>query len=129
MARSSLHLLDLPNEILLNILKKLDNVDVLYSLLGIDNDRVDSLAQQEIFTNTLNFVSNDHNSLIIDSIVDRFCNHILLRIHSNVKCLIVEPVSMERIFLAAHYPNLSELKLYNFQRETTLRYLTGKQVL
>ncbi len=128
MHRSSMHLLDLPNEMLFNILKKLENVDVLYSLIGINNERLDSLAREETFTNTVNFLSNDHNSLIIKSILDRFCNYILSRIHYNVKCLILESVSMERILLAADYPNLTELKL-NFQRDSTLHYFTGKQVL
>jgi hypothetical protein len=74
MNRSSFHLLDLPNEMLLYILKKLDNLAVLYSLL-------DSVIREHTFSNTLNFASIIHNTTIIGSILGRFCNYILSRIH------------------------------------------------
>ena len=54
MNQSNVGLLDLSNEILLIILKKLDNMDVLYSLLDVDNQQLDIIAQENIFTNTLN---------------------------------------------------------------------------
>ncbi len=129
MNQSNVGLLDLPNEILLTILKKLDNIDVLYSLLDVDNQRLDTIAQENIFTNTLNFVSttftNDISS-ISDTIVHRFCINILPKIHHNVKSLIVDSVSMERILLAADYPNLTELKLFSFNGNIASRYFTGK---
>ena len=130
MNQHNVHLLDLPNEILFIILKKLDNIDVLYSLLGINNQRLDIIAQEQIFTNILNFVSisqsTDEISSISDSILDRFCIDILPRIHKNVKSLILESVSMECILLAANYPNLTELKLFNFNKAIVSRYFTGK---
>ncbi|CAF3391175.1 unnamed protein product [Rotaria socialis] len=122
MNQSSVHLLDLPNEMLFNILKKLDNVDVLYSLAGINNERLDSITREETFSKILNFSLVIRNTKIIDAVLDRFCNYILPRIHYNVKCLIVEPTSMERILLATDYPNLTELKIFNFQRDSSLRY-------
>ncbi len=100
MNRSSVHLLDLPNEMLFNILNKLDNVDVLYSLLGINNERLDSITRQKTFSN-------------------------ILILHQLFITLLV---SMERILLATHYPNLTELQLFNFQRDSSLHYFTGKQV-
>jgi hypothetical protein len=121
MNRSNVHFLDLPNEMLFYILKKLENVDVLYSLFGINHDRLDSITREEIFSTTLNFASKVDDTIILG----RFCNYILPRIHSNVKCLIVEPASMERILLASPYPNLTELKIYNFQRDNSLNYFTG----
>ncbi|CAF4242203.1 unnamed protein product, partial [Rotaria magnacalcarata] len=63
MNRSHVHLLDLPNEVLLIILRKLNNIDVLYSLLDINNGRLDILAQEKTFTNILNFVNTDESSL------------------------------------------------------------------
>ncbi|CAF2482662.1 unnamed protein product [Rotaria sp. Silwood2] len=130
MNRSAVHLLDLPNEILFNSLKKLDNVDVLYSLFGINNDRLDSIAQEETFSTILNFVSIVHNIIINDSILDRFCNNVLPQIYYNVKCLIVESASMERILLATHYPNWTQLKIFNFQRDScSLRYFTDDSSL
>ncbi|CAF1211818.1 unnamed protein product [Rotaria sordida] len=117
MNQTNVGLFDLPNEILLIILKKLDNMDVLYSLLDVDNQRLDILAQENTFTNTLNFVlttlTNDIFTLT-PTIINRFCTYILPRIHHNVKSLILDSVSMERILLAADYPNLTELKLFNF---------------
>jgi len=125
----SVHLFDLPNEILFLILKNLDNIDVLYSLLDVNNQRLDVIAQKQTFTNNLNFVSmsskNDICS-ISDPILDRFCFDILPRIHHNVKSLILESVSMERILLAANYSNLTELKIVNFNQEIFSRYFTGK---
>jgi hypothetical protein len=52
MSRSNVNLLDLPNEILLIILRKLSNVDVLYSLLDINYGRLDMLVQEKTFSNT-----------------------------------------------------------------------------
>ncbi|CAF4757639.1 unnamed protein product [Rotaria socialis] len=102
MNQSSVQLLDLPDEVLLDILKKLDNVDVLYALFGIDNGRL--------------------NRTTVDSVLDRLFNYILPQIHDNVECLTVEPAFMERILLAAHYPNLTELKINDFQRDNSSRY-------
>ncbi|CAF1445844.1 unnamed protein product [Rotaria magnacalcarata] len=118
------HLLDLPNEILLIILRKLNNIDVLYSLLDINNGQLDILAQEKTFTNVLNFVHTDNISLI-----DRFCIYILPRIHHNIKYFILEPVFMGRILLAAVYPNLTELKLFNFERQIASKYFTDESSL
>ena len=128
MSRSDIHLLDLPDEILLIILKKLNNIDVLYSLLNIRNERLTTLAQEKIFSNILNFASSDSISSMDRRKLDRFCIDILPRIHFNVKCFILEPGSMERILLlAADYSNLTELKHFDFQQEIALYYFTSKQ--
>ena len=121
MNRHGAHLLDLPNEILLIILRKLNNLDVLYSLFDINNERLDVLVQEKIFSNTLDFGSIDNHSPI-----DRFCVDILPRIRDNVKYFILKPALMERILLATDYPNLTRLKIVNFKQETVLHYLTSK---
>ncbi|CAF2788703.1 unnamed protein product [Rotaria sp. Silwood2] len=108
------HILDLPNEILLMIIKKLDNIDVLYSLFGINNERLDILLQEDVFTNTLNFV---RTSSITDNKLDRFYTYILPRFHHCIKKLVLETISMERILLAGDYPNLTSLELFNFDQE------------
>ncbi|CAF3642706.1 unnamed protein product [Rotaria socialis] len=69
MTLHNVHFLDLPNAILLLILKKLDNMDVLYSLLGINNQRLDNIVQKTTFTTILNFESISAN--------DDFCSIIL----------------------------------------------------
>ncbi|CAF4437812.1 unnamed protein product [Rotaria socialis] len=122
-------LLDLPNEILFIILKKLDNMYVLYSLFDVGNQRLDMIVQEKTFTKTLNFVvttSFDDILSISDSMLNRFCINILPKINLNVKSLILESGSMERILLAADYPNLVELKLFNFNDKVVVPYFTGK---
>ena len=61
MNRSSVHLLDLPDEILLIILKKLNNRGVLYSLWNIDNQRLSILAQEKKFSGIPDLVSVKSN--------------------------------------------------------------------
>jgi hypothetical protein len=120
MDRSNIHLLDLPDEILLIILKKLDNIDVLYSLLNIENNRLDILAQDKLFTNTLNLVLSD------EIIFERFCRHILPRIHGNIKYLILESSAIKRILLAGSYPNLTNLKFFKFGQDIALQFFKSK---
>ena len=130
MNQSNVSLLDLPNEILLIILKKLNNMDVLYSLLDVDNQRLDIIVREETFTKSLNFILTtitDDVLSIADSILDRFCMNILPKIDYNVKSLILESGSMERILLAADYPNLTELKLYNVNDHIVSYHFTGKK--
>ena len=121
MNRSNVHLFDLPDEILLIIL---NNIDVLYSLLDINNGRLNFLAQENTFTNLLKFVSIDDTCLI-----NRFCIDILPRIHRNVKCFIFDPIFMERILLATDYPNLTKLEIHHFQQEIALNYFTSKHLI
>ncbi len=72
-------------------MKKLNNIDVLYSLLNIDNERLKILAQELNFSNTLDFLSIDNTSLTDQCKLDRFYIDILPRIHHNVRCFILEP--------------------------------------
>jgi len=128
MSRSNVQFLDIPNEILLIIFKKLDNIDVLYSFFGINDERLDILAQEKIFTNTLSFVSTltDDSYSIPDTILNRFCLDILPRIHHNVKCLILESSYMGRFLHATDYPYLTKLKFFNFNQDIASTYFTGK---
>jgi hypothetical protein len=134
MSQSNVHLFDLPNEILLIILKKLDNADVLYSFMGVINERFDILLEDHLFTNTLNltrrssFDDDDDICSLDDPILDRFCMNILPKIHHNVKDLILESMSMKCILLAGNYPNLTSLKLFNFDQEIALNYFKGKYI-
>ncbi|CAF4486744.1 unnamed protein product [Rotaria sp. Silwood2] len=114
MNRTDIHLIDLPVEILLKILKELNNIDVLYSLIGVEG--LDILAQDEIFTNTLNFAFTDNNDnySMDEPMLNRFCKDILPRIHYNVKCLYLKTTTMDRILRAGVYPNLTQLKIFQF---------------
>ncbi|CAF3191566.1 unnamed protein product [Rotaria socialis] len=106
-------------------------MDVLYSLLDIKNQQLHIIAQDKIFTNILNFVpilSTNDNSSISNRKLDRFCFEILPQIHHNVKCLILESVSIERILYAVEYPNLTQLKIFNFNKEIISRYFKDDSV-
>ena len=122
MNQSDTDLLDLPNEILLIILKKLDNSDVLHSLYGINNERLDLLVENDVFTNTLNLATT--TSSITNFKLDRFCSSILPGRHHCIKKLILDTTSMERILLAGDYPNLTSLELFIFKQEQVARYFT-----
>lgn len=88
-----MNLLDLPNELLLLILKKLNNIDVLYSMFGVDHQQLDVLLSDNTFTNTLNFVltlTNDHITSLPDGTINRFCENILPKIDQTIKYLILD---------------------------------------
>ncbi|CAF3918688.1 unnamed protein product, partial [Adineta steineri] len=110
------HLLDLSNEILLIILKKLGPVDVLYSLLNVNN-RLDQMARSINNTKFLNFSMNNVQ-------LNRFCCEILPEIHYNIVELTLEIFSMERILLACEYPNLTVIVLTNFLSDILFQNLT-----
>jgi hypothetical protein len=132
MTQSKVSFLDLPYEILLMIFKELKNIDVLYSLLGVDNQRLDMIVQEQTFTTALKLVATTSTGNVVwmtDTILDRFCTKILPRIDHNIKSLILESRSMERILLAAEYPNLTELKLFNINHLFVSCYFTGKTLL
>jgi hypothetical protein len=127
-----MNLVDLPYEILFIILKKLDNMNVLYSLLNLGNQRFDQLVQDETFTKTLNFVvttSTEDICPIDDLLFDQFCVDILPRIDYNVRSLILEAGSMERILHAATFSNLNQLKVFNFNEKILSDYFTGRIIL
>ncbi|CAF1508421.1 unnamed protein product [Adineta steineri] len=86
-------------------------MDVLYSLIGVE--RLGLLAQDEIFTNTLNFDFTDNYS-INEAMLNRFCNSILPQIQYHVKCLVLETTTMDRILRAGVYSNLTQLKIFNY---------------
>jgi len=122
-------LLDLPNEILLLILKKLNNIDVLYSMFGVNDQQLDILLSANTFTNTLNFVlttTNDDITSLPDGIVNRLCKNVLPKIDQTIKYLILDSLSMKIILQAANYPNLTQLKLFNFNDKIVEEYFKGK---
>jgi hypothetical protein len=122
-----IRLLDLPNEILLIILKKLDSINVLYSFIDIGVERLELLAQNKIFTNTINLTSTDsgHICSVNNSILDRFCIDILPQIQCSIRYLIVEATAMERLALTDDYPNLTKLKIFQFNKVVVSLYFTG----
>ncbi|CAF1513619.1 unnamed protein product [Rotaria magnacalcarata] len=90
---SPVQLNDLPDEILLIIFKKLDNITLLYSLSGV-NIRLNKIVHDSIFTDRLTLVNFVPSHLILqrflspyltyplhDLILDRFWLYILPKIN------------------------------------------------
>lgn len=128
MKNSSVELNDLPDEILIIILKKLCNVEVLYSLKGV-NKRLNAITNDPIFTNQLTLMrraSDHHIDPLFDPVLDRFCLQILPEIHHTIKWLNLESSSMKRILLSTNYPNLYGLGLYDTKIEIPLALSIGK---
>jgi hypothetical protein len=66
MSHSDVHLPDLPNELPFIILNKLGNVNALYSLLDLINERFDILLQDKVFTKTLNLTKGSSTNNLED---------------------------------------------------------------
>ena len=126
MACSFVQLDDLPDEVLLFILKKLDNVQVLYSLMGV-NKRFHRVVCDSIFTSHLTLMKKSADDTILplsERVLGRFYTQILPEIRQKIQWLNVESSSIERI-LYANYRNLHGLGLYDFQMETVRHLLTS----
>jgi hypothetical protein len=127
MTEQAVELLDLPDELLLKILKKLRNVHVMYSLEGV-HERLDAMAVSVNNSQHINLAKGffyDDVSSIFDQILDRFCSHILFRICHNIRGFTVETSIMERVLLACKYPELYILYITDFSPKITLHYFTG----
>src|SRR5438105_15878513 len=108
---SIVNILDLCDEMLITILNKLNNIDVLYSLLGV-NQKFDRLVRDIPFTQSLDFTTistNEDDHLKITSMLNRFCVHIIPRIQHNIQCLTLDPWSMNSVLGSGNYHKLHKL--------------------
>jgi hypothetical protein len=122
-----MNLFDLPDEILLFILKKLNVVDVLFRLSGL-HSRFDQLLFDRVYVRELDFTIkswDDSISPMDDLVIDRVCEKILPHINDKIMKLTLEPNATERILRAVDYPKLSSLSLMNFSKKTLIQHLTG----
>ncbi|CAF2451034.1 unnamed protein product [Rotaria sp. Silwood2] len=111
MEYSYVQLNDLPDEILLIILKKFNNVELFYSLICV-NKRLDKILHDFIFINTLTlmeYISYNRIYSLFDSILDRFCLPILPSFEHKIKWFHIEGLSIKHILLSGNYSNLSGL--------------------
>jgi hypothetical protein len=100
-------------------LNKLNNIDVLHSLLGV-NEKFDRLVRTGNFTRSLDFTrisSNEDDYLKIGSMLKRFCFCIIPQIEDNIQCLTLDSWSMMDILCIGNYPNLRKLILVNLTIE------------
>ncbi|CAF2095432.1 unnamed protein product [Rotaria magnacalcarata] len=131
MKHSTIQLGDLPDEILMMILKNMCQVDVLYSLMDV-NQRLTSIVHDPIFTNhliLLKHLSDGSICSLTDSMLGQFCSQILPKINPKIKCLHLESSSMERILLATNYPSLDGLSLSNITIKTIGQYFIDENAL
>src|ERR1700722_19426392 len=99
MEHSIVQLIDLPDELLVMIFQRLNNVELLYSLMGI-NTRLDRIISDPVFTTYLTlfrYFSNHHICPLVDTVLGRFCSQILPKIHYKINVLHLESSSMGRI--------------------------------
>ena len=113
MDSSRKNIVDLPDEVLVTIFKKLANTDILYSLIGV-NQKLEKVACDITFTKTIDLIktlSNKSMNSKVNAILDRFCFQVLPRIHEDVECFAVQGSIFQRILQASSYPNLHKLIL------------------
>ena len=128
MNHSIVQLNDLPDEILIMILKRLWNVRVLYSLIGV-NKKLDRIACDPVFTRCLSLMNGSSNNSVgplPNVVLNRFCSQILPKIHHHIRRLDLESSTMERILSTTNYPNLHELSLYKLHATTAISLFTSK---
>jgi len=118
---------DLPNEILLIIINKLNIGDVVYSFVDV-NKRFAQLILNPLYTRNLNMTNITMKSFydptfsIDDRVLSRICENNLPQIHDQVNHLTVEQDSIERI-LIGNYPQLYSLSLVNMKEKKTFSIL------
>lgn len=122
------HLDELPEEILLIILKNLNNISVVFCLANV-NKRFNKIAYDRNFTShwtLFEYSTNDCIRPLPDRILDRFCSEVLPRIHHTIQWLNLESTSVERIFRLTNYSSLYGLGLYDINVEKVLSLITGE---
>ncbi|CAF1418285.1 unnamed protein product [Rotaria sordida] len=126
--------LDLPNEILLFIFNKLKTIDVLYSLVDV-NERFNRLIFNSLHIRNLDMTNMvmksyfNRNFSMDKNVILRISEKILPRISHQLNELIVERYSIEYILFPFNYPQLYSLSLINFQEKILFQYLTSDSLL
>ncbi len=124
MSDSTINIVHLPDEILLTILNKLSNIDMLYSLVGV-NRKLDTVVCDINFTRIIDLTMASSNQMNDSIINDRYCMQILPRIHHHVECLTVRGCFLERVLHASSYPNLRKLILVDLELNVGSRIFNG----
>jgi hypothetical protein len=121
---------DLPDEILIYIFKKLNNDEVLYSLMGV-NQRLNGIVHDKIFTRHLCLREyspvDDSTFPLPNPILDRFCSKILPEIRHQIETLYLKGISIEPLLHATNYPNLNNLGLCDIHFKQAMSLFAGKR--
>ncbi|CAF4950441.1 unnamed protein product [Rotaria socialis] len=125
---NDINIFDLSDELLLYIFKKLHTIELLYSLVNV-NQRFDRLVLDPFYTHHLDLTVRPlryYTSPVKTQIFDRIRTQVLPRIHQKLNKITVDPLSMECILGTIYYSELNSLSLVNFQSETLLQHLTAE---
>ena len=129
MESSRVTLNDLPDEMLLMILRKLSHTDVLYSFYGV-NERFTQLVHDPVFTRHLTCVQpvgeDKHRHLASNQMLHRLCSEVLPSIADRIRRFDLDLSMVKEIFHGRHYPNLSHLTLYNITDDLARSLLSGR---
>ncbi len=131
MQKNRLNILDLSDEILLQIFKKLRAVDVFHSLLDV-NQRFNQVALDSLYVRELDMTSLVTIHLLYTQtpsfdaqVLRKICEKVLPRINDQVYKLTVDQNTMKPILYTTNYPNLYSLSLVDFQDKVLHEYLTS----
>jgi hypothetical protein len=122
------NILDLPDEILFIIFKKLNTIDVFYSFGDVNRQfnrlALDSLYIRHLDMTTLRNIKSEYDQISsIDAhILSKICVKLVPRIHHQVHKLTVQQDSIQQILHATNYPQLYSLSLISFQQEILYQY-------
>ena len=129
--KQCLSLLDLPNEMLLLIMKQLNMVDVLYSLVDV-TQRLDELVLNSKFTRTLDMTCLKTESFlnrvysIDDHVLERICKDVLPRLNDQVNELIIDQHSIKRVLHGSDYHQLVSLSLMDLDETFFVDFFPSK---
>lgn len=129
---NSPNFLDLPNEILLIILNKLDMIDVLYSLVDVCV-RLDQLVLHPTYLRHLNMGFTITGSTFVhvfsieNQVLEKICKRILPQMdHEIITELTVEQRTIELLLQAINHSQLDALSLINCSVKKIQNYFTGE---
>lgn len=119
------HLFDLPDEILLIIVKELTMLEALCSLADV-HPRLTRLVHDFLYIRHLDLTSLTTYSEQVSSLLRQ---KTLPRIRDQVQRMVVEPYSLQDIIGAGSYPQLHSLALRNFKDQDLYQHLKGMFVV
>ena len=126
-----LNLVDLPNEIFLMVMKKLNMNDVLYSLVDV-HERWNDLVLNPLYVRRVDLTcvkvtpSDDWIYSTDDHVVERICRDVFPRINDQVKELRVDQHALARVLHATSYPQLESLALIDIDDQVYLEFMRSK---
>ncbi len=118
---------DLPDEILLNIFKRLDEFDALYSLVGV-NQKLNNVVCDAYFTRTVDLTTIPFDQMddsTTNAILHRFSVDILPRIRHKMECLAIQGCFWQHALHSSHYLGLHKLTLIKLQLNMVFDIFSG----